>query len=148
MHLFFVFSSSPLKGSSIANILYPLLIFFFASNIVLKINSLWACPPLIDEAFSDKLLNRSLSVLNSSSSNKPIALLDFIKLIENNLGEKAELDLLPMQLGDVKRSHANIDKAKSLIGYKPNYNTVVGVNNFCDWFKENLSLVMNLKENN
>ena len=63
-------------------------------------------------------------------------LLDIVHLIEENLGNKAEIDFQSMQPGDVKESFADIDKSTELLGYKPTTNVKVGIRKFIDWFKE------------
>jgi UDP-glucuronate 4-epimerase len=59
----------------------------------------------------------------------------YIQLIEQNLGKKANLDLQPMQPGDVPESYSNIDKAKKDLGYSPKTNIDVGIQNFISWYK-------------
>jgi len=63
-------------------------------------------------------------------------LMDMIKLIEDNIGKKAIVDFQPMQPGDVPVSYADIDKSKSLLGYRPNTNIEIGIENFIEWYKE------------
>ena len=52
-------------------IIYISVLVFFISNMVLRIFSLCACPPLMEEAFSLRLLNKLSDLLNPNSSNKP-----------------------------------------------------------------------------
>jgi UDP-glucuronate 4-epimerase len=69
-------------------------------------------------------------------NNKCERLMDVVSIIEDCLGKKAEKELLPMQMGDVPKSHANIDLARKLLNYNPTTNIDVGVRNFIDWYKE------------
>ena len=58
----------------------------------------------------------------------------YLKLIEKNLNKKAKIDFKPMQIGDVKKTHADISKLQKKTGYRPDYDLSVGVNNFINWF--------------
>lgn len=68
--------------------------------------------------------------------NKPVELLRFIELIEDNLGKKAIKNMMPMQQGDVTATYANIDNLSSLTGYSPSTSIEEGIKNFVDWYKE------------
>ena len=63
-------------------------------------------------------------------------LTDVIDLLEEACGRKAELDMLPMQAGDVPRTFADIDAIRSDLGYKPTTSVKVGVPNFVNWFRD------------
>ena len=78
-------------------------------------------------------LGASCEIFNLGN-NRPEKLLDLVRFIENKTGKKAQLDLLPMQLGDVPITYANIEKAKSLLGFQPKVSLEQGVNNFIDWY--------------
>lgn len=82
-----------------------------------------------------KALNKPMGfqVINLGGGN-PIKLMDFIRLIEENLGKKAKINFLPMQPGDVQKTFANITKAKELLGYQPEVNISEGVKNFLGWY--------------
>lgn len=62
-------------------------------------------------------------------------LLDFIGAIEQALGVKANLEMLPMQPGDVPETYADIDATTTMIGYKPTTPIQVGVPKFIDWYR-------------
>ena len=57
-----------------------------------------------------------------------------VNIIEDIIGKKAKIKLEPMQLGDVKKTYADIKKAKKLLLYNPKINLDKGLVNFCDWF--------------
>ena len=73
-------------------------------------------------------------------NNRPINLLDFIKILEKVLNKKAKLNLLPLQPGDVLQTHANLKKIKRFFGYKPSTPINKGVINFVEWFKQYYNL--------
>ena len=63
-------------------------------------------------------------------------LLDYIGAIENALGMKAELELLPMQPGDVPATAADIDALEDAVGYRPSTPINIGIDNFIRWYRE------------
>ena len=67
-------------------------------------------------------------------NNKPVTLESFIKKLESLLGREAIKDYVGMQPGDVIKTCANIDLAKSLVGYQPNVPIEVGLARFVDWY--------------
>jgi len=69
-------------------------------------------------------------------NHKSEQLMDVVHMLEESLGEKAEIDFQPMQPGDVPESFADINKTVEMLGYKPTTNVNVGIRKFIDWFKE------------
>ncbi len=72
--------------------------------------------------------------LYNIGSNAPIKLMDYIREIEKNLGMKAILNLMPMQDGDVRKSHENVDNLIRDFDYSPKWNIQDGVKNFIQWY--------------
>jgi UDP-glucuronate 4-epimerase len=72
---------------------------------------------------------------NSGNSN-PVELLRYIEVIEEYLGRKAVKNLLPLQLGDVPETYADIEDLVRDVGYRPATPVEVGVRKFVDWFCE------------
>ena len=69
-------------------------------------------------------------------SNNPIKLNDYIAAIEDNVGKKANINLLPLQPGDVIATYADVDDLFTTFNFKPKYNIEEGVKNFVEWFKK------------
>ena len=67
-------------------------------------------------------------------NRQPIELLQYIELIEECVGKKAEKNLPPLQPGDVPDSHADTEALVKDVGYQPNTPVEVGVKNFIDWY--------------
>jgi UDP-glucuronate 4-epimerase len=63
-------------------------------------------------------------------------LMAYINAIEETLNKKANINLMPMQPGDIKRSEASIQHAKTKLGYDPKTPISVGVPKFVEWYKE------------
>ncbi len=72
-------------------------------------------------------------VYNVGNSN-PVLLMDYIHAIENALGKKAEMTLLPLQPGDVPDTHANVDALVQETGFQPKTTVNEGINKFIEWF--------------
>jgi UDP-glucuronate 4-epimerase len=72
-------------------------------------------------------------VLNLGNSQR-VELMRYIQVLEEKLGRKATLNLLPMQPGDVARTEADVTETKAAIGYAPSTPIEVGVGKFVDWY--------------
>lgn len=65
-------------------------------------------------------------------------LIDIYYIIVEALGKNIEPRFGPERKGDIKHSHADITKAKRLLGYEPEYNFARGIREAIEWYKENL----------
>jgi len=63
-------------------------------------------------------------------------LMDFIAHIEEVCGKEAKKNLVGKQPGDIDETHADITKAKTLLGYDPKTGINVGIPLFVNWFRE------------
>jgi UDP-glucuronate 4-epimerase len=72
--------------------------------------------------------------LYNIGNNQPVQLLRYIEVIEECLGRKAQKNYLPMQLGDVPETFADIEDLVRDVGYRPATPIEVGVRRFVDWF--------------
>jgi UDP-glucuronate 4-epimerase len=72
--------------------------------------------------------------LYNIGSNRPIDLLRYIEVLENTLGRKAELRMLPLQPGDVPDTFADVDSLIEDVGYRPDTPIETGVQRFVDWY--------------
>lgn len=69
-------------------------------------------------------------------NNQPVELMRYIEVIEECLGRKAQKNFLPMQLGDVPDTFADIEDLVQEVGYRPATSVEVGVRKFVEWFCE------------
>ena len=65
-------------------------------------------------------------------------LIDIYYMLTEALGVDTEPVFGPDRAGDIKHSNANIEKAKRLLGYAPEYDFKKGLAEAIDWYKENL----------
>ncbi len=72
-------------------------------------------------------------------NDSPVVLMDFIRLIEEKLGKKAELVFQPRHLGDVTRTWADISRAREELGWKPEASLSDGLDCSIEWYLRNRS---------
>jgi nucleoside-diphosphate-sugar epimerase len=58
-------------------------------------------------------------IINLGGGNQPVTINEVIGWMEEDLGKKALVDYLPAQSADMKVTWANIERAKSLLGWEP-----------------------------
>jgi UDP-glucuronate 4-epimerase len=69
-------------------------------------------------------------------NNKPVELMDYIAAVEKALGMKAEMELLPLQPGDVPDTYADVADLVEQFDYKPNTSVEQGVADFVGWYRD------------
>ena len=74
--------------------------------------------------------------LYNIGNNAPVELMDFIGAIEKCLGIEAKKNMLPLQLGDVPDTYADVTSLVNDVGYKPATRIEDGIANFISWYKE------------
>jgi UDP-glucuronate 4-epimerase len=55
-------------------------------------------------------------------------------VLEQKLGRKAQLNLLPMQPGDVARTEADVEETRAALDYAPSTPIETGIGAFVDWY--------------
>jgi UDP-glucuronate 4-epimerase len=106
--------------------------FTFIDDIVESIVRVLPLPPKQDgtERASEQAPMRLCNIGNQ----RPIELLDMVRMIESCLGRSAEIRLIPMQPGDVYETQARVEKLKDLTGYSPQVSIQDGIRRFVDWY--------------
>ncbi len=69
-------------------------------------------------------------------NHSPVALMDFIASIEQAMDKKAEMNMMPMQPGDVPATYAEVTDLMNDVGFKPSTPLSVGIKKFVDWYKD------------
>ncbi len=77
--------------------------------------------------------NYPYEIFNLGNSNT-ISLKDLVSLIEENIGKKAILNKMDLQLGDVPITYADITKSREKLGYQPQTDIKDGIRKFAEWF--------------
>lgn len=73
--------------------------------------------------------------LYNIGNDNPVKLMDYIGAIENALGMKAEMELLPLQKGDVPDTQADVSKLIADVGFQPSTSVQDGINKFIKWYR-------------
>lgn len=84
---------------------------------------------------SKALNNQSYSIINIGGEH-PVKLSNLVSSIEKVIGEKAKINYIENQPGDVSRTFADISVAKNRLNYYPRTNLEEGLKIFYTWFKE------------
>ena len=74
--------------------------------------------------------------LYNIGNNKPVDLMHYINVLQECLGKKAEMNMLPLQPGDVPDTYADVQDLVNDVGYKPNTSVEEGIANFVSWYKD------------
>jgi UDP-glucuronate 4-epimerase len=73
--------------------------------------------------------------LYNIGNEQPVELLRYIEVLEQCLGRKATLEMLPLQAGDVPDTEADVSELVAAVGYRPVVSVEQGVANFVDWYR-------------
>src|SRR5690606_31449291 len=92
--------------------------------------------PSWDGAAPDPGTRRAPYRLYNIGNNSPVELTHLIEVIEAELGVKAKRNFLPMQLGDVPATYADVDDLIRDFDFQPSTPIEVGVKRFVDWYRE------------
>ncbi len=68
-------------------------------------------------------------------NSEPVNLMRYIEVLEECLGKKAEMNLLPLQPGDVPDTYADVTDLVKAVDYKPATTVEEGIAAFVDWYK-------------
>ena len=97
---------------------------------------------IISELVNTTPINNSNNIYKSVpaeiyniGNNKAEHLEKFIEIIENSTKLKAIKKYLPIQMGDIIETCANINKIQKKLNFTPKVNITTGIPLFVDWFK-------------
>jgi UDP-glucuronate 4-epimerase len=113
--------------------------FTYVADVVEGIVRLLDHPATPDAEWSSEEPNPSTSFapyrIFNIGNHSPVNLMDFIYAIEDELGKKAQINYMPIQLGDVPETYADVKALQEAIGYKPETTIKEGIHAFIDWYK-------------
>jgi len=87
-----------------------------------------------DAADPDPGTSRAPYRIYNIGNQQPVELMQYIEVLEECLGRKAEKNLLPLQDGDVPDTYADAEDLANDVGYKPSTPITTGIKNFVDWY--------------
>ena len=137
---YFIFTSKILKGETIKifNNGDMMRDFTYVDDVVDGIKSLIYKIPSTNNNYDLNMPKPSESwapfrIFNLGNSS-PIKLMSFIETIEDTLGLKAKKEFLPMQMGDVEATYADMKLLDNWINFKPKTNIKKGISEFTRWY--------------
>jgi UDP-glucuronate 4-epimerase len=74
--------------------------------------------------------------LYNIGNQRSVELMRYIEVLEQCLGRKAQMNLLPLQPGDVPDTLADVESLTLDVGYRPNTPVEEGVRRFVEWYRE------------
>lgn len=101
--------------------------FTYVDDIVTGVVNTLCNPPEEDS------LGAAYKIYNIGN-HRPVKLMDFIKTLENCLGKEAQKEFLPMQLGDVYQTCADVSGLMQDFKFQPDTPIEEGLRIFADWF--------------
>jgi len=69
-------------------------------------------------------------------NEQPVELLRYIEVLEDCLGRKARMEMLPLQPGDVPDTEADVSELQNAVSYRPSVSVEQGVARFVDWYRD------------
>ena len=104
--------------------------FTYIDDIIAGVVACLAKPPVVTEGSGDAP-HRIYNIGNNNAE----PLMRFIGLLEDALGQKAEIDFQPMQPGDVAATYADIEDTRRHFGFEPKTSIDVGLPRLVDWYR-------------
>lgn len=89
---------------------------------------------VVDKAPEASVVKSVRAEVYNIGCGHPVPLMDFIHTLENALGKKAQMTMLPMQKGDVYTTYADTSKLIHDIGYEPQVKLGEGIRKFVGWY--------------
>jgi UDP-glucuronate 4-epimerase len=112
--------------------------FTYVGDLVEAVTRLIGCVPEMGKpvagATTDTLSTTAPYREVNIAGGRTVGLMRYIETIEEILGKKAKLNLLPMQAGDVVRTAGSPALLEALTGYRPDTGIREGMTSFIDWY--------------
>ncbi|AZU61863.1 NAD-dependent epimerase [Neobacillus mesonae] len=111
--------------------------FTYIDDIIEGITRLLELPPEPQPLLVDKMSSSGAPYkIYNIGNNKPVKLIEFIQVLESLIGQKAIIESLPMQPGDMRVTYAEIDDLQADTGFYPATPIEEGLSRFVKWYKE------------
>jgi UDP-glucuronate 4-epimerase len=106
-----------------------------AEGVVRAMERVATPDPAWDSAAPDPASSRAPYRVYNIGNQSPVELLQFIGLLEEHLGVKAQMNFLPLQPGDVPDTLADCSDLEREVGYRPSTPIEEGVRRFVAWYR-------------
>lgn len=112
--------------------------FTYIDDIIEGVVRVMHCPPQVDPGTKQQgaISTQAPYKIYNIGNNQPVALLRFIEVLEDALGQKAQKNLLPMQPGDVPITYADVDDLMQDVGFRPTTSIEAGIEQFVRWYRD------------
>lgn len=107
-----------------------------AGGVVAALDHVAAPNPQWDSQQPDPATSSAPYRIYNIGNNRAVELRRYIEVLEDCLGRKAQMNLLPLQVGDVPDTWADAEDLVRDVGYRPDTPVEVGVRRFVDWYLE------------
>lgn len=107
-----------------------------AEGVVRVLDKAASPDPAWSGAAPDPASSRAPYRIYNIGSDSATPLMRYIELIEQTVGRKAILNLLPLQPGDVPDTSADVRDLMRDVGFRPDTPVEVGIKNFVEWYKD------------
>ncbi|MBC1561551.1 NAD-dependent epimerase [Listeria booriae] len=112
--------------------------FTFVDDVVESIYRLTQTEPSPNESWDalqpDPATSKAPYRVYNIGNHSPVSLMDYISTLEKMIGKEAEKIFLPMQAGDVQKTHADVDDLIRDTDFKPNTTIEQGIAAFVSWY--------------
>jgi len=113
--------------------------FTYIDDVVESVVRLVDRPPAANPSFSGASPDPGSSSapwrVYNIGNNKPVELLEIVRLLEEAIGKKAKRELLPMQPGDVPATYADVDDLMRDVNFRPSTPIAEGIARFVEWYR-------------
>jgi UDP-glucuronate 4-epimerase len=131
-----IFADEPIKLFNNGNMKRD---FTYIDDVVEGVVRLFDRPPAPNSHFSGASPDPGSSTapwrVYNIGNNRSVELLEVVRLLEEAIGKKARRELLPMQLGDVPATYADVDDLMREVGFRPNTPIAEGIRQFVEWYR-------------
>jgi len=114
--------------------------FTYVDDVVEAVERVIARVPARTETAPDVKLDPSSSTapwrIYNIGNNRTVEVSRVVELLEQEFGRKAEIELAPMQPGDVPETCADVDDLMRDVGFRPSTPIETGVRNFAAWYRD------------
>jgi UDP-glucuronate 4-epimerase len=69
-------------------------------------------------------------------NNRTVEISRVVELLEQEFGRKAQIELVPMQPGDVPETCADVDDLMNDVGFRPATPIEQGISSFAGWYRD------------
>lgn len=113
--------------------------FTYIDDVVESVVRLVGRPPATDPKFSgaspDPASSSAPWRVYNIGNNKPVEVLEVVRLLEEAIGKKTKRELFPMQPGDVPTTYADIDDLVREVDFRPATPIADGISRFVEWYR-------------